>query len=374
MRFAPLDVDDLILSVQKPSRYVGGEFNAIQKSLNDASVTWALCFPDTYEVGMSNVGFRVLYHVLNQRPDVAAERTFMPWEDLAEKLKATRTPLWTLESRAPVRDFDVLGFTMQTELCYTTILSVLDLAQVPLFASERTERDPLVIAGGPCAYSPEPVAPFFDAVVVGEGEEVVHEIADVVTDWKQGGGSRRELLWRLSELAGVYVPAFFDVRYKADHTIDAIVPLKAGYEKITRRVIPDLNLVPQPERPILPFMQTVHDRLPLEIQRGCTRSCRFCQVGMLTRPTRQRDPHQVRALAEAGLANTGYEQVGFLSLSAGDYEAINPMLEDFFERFEADQIAISLPSLRTETMNDRLAAAIKRVRKTGFTMAPEAAS
>lgn len=374
MRYAPLDVDDLILSVQKPSRYVGGEYNAIHKSLPDASVTWALCFPDTYEVGMSNVGFRVLYHVLNQRPDVAAERTFMPWEDMAQAMKHKGLPLWTLESRAPVRDFDVLGFTMQTELCYTTILSVLDLARVPLFAKDRTERDPLVIAGGPCAYSPEPVAPFFDAFVIGEGEEVVHEIADVLTDWKAGKGSRRELLWRLSELPGVYVPSFFEFRYKADGTIDAIVPLKPGYEKITRRVIPDLNLVPQPERPILPFMQTVHDRLPLEIQRGCTRSCRFCQVGMLTRPTRQRDPHQVRALAEKGLENTGYEQVGFLSLSAGDYETINPMLEDFFERFEAEQIAISLPSLRTESMNDGLAEAIKRVRKTSFTMAPEAAS
>jgi len=374
MRFAPLEIDELILTVQKPSRYVGGEFNAIHKPLHECAVRWALCFPDTYEVGMSNLGFRVLYHVLNQRPDVAAERAFMPWEDLAAKMKSAAIPLWTLESRAPVRDFDVLGFTLQTELCYTTILSMLDLAGVPLLASERTERDPLVLGGGPCAYAPEPVAPFFDAFVVGEGEEVVHEIDDVVIDWKASGGSRRELLWRLSELPGVYVPALFDFRYSKDGTIDAIVPLKPGYEVVTRRVIPDLNLVPQPTRPILPFMQTIHDRLPLEIQRGCTRSCRFCQVGMLTRPTRQRDPHQVRALAEKGLENTGYEQVGFLSLSAGDYETINPMLEDFFERFEADQIAISLPSLRTESMNDRLTAAIKRVRKTGFTMAPEAAS
>jgi radical SAM family uncharacterized protein/radical SAM-linked protein len=374
MRYAPLAVDDLILSVQKPTRYVGGEFNAIHKSLPDASVTWALCFPDAYEVGMSNVGFRVLYHVLNQRPDVAAERTFMPWDDLEAKLRRQRVPLWTLESRAPVADFDILGFTLQTELCYATVLAVLDLAGLPLHSADRDHRHPLVIAGGPCAYSPEPISPFIDAFVVGEGEEVVHELADAVIDWKEGGGSRKELLWRLSEIPGVYVPALFEFRYRKDGPIDAIVPLKPGYEKITRRVVPDLNLVPQPTRPILPFMQTVHDRLPLEIQRGCTRSCRFCQVGMITRPTRQRDPHQVRALAESGLANTGYEQVGFLSLSAGDYEAINPMLEDFFERFEAEQIAISLPSLRTETMNDRLAAQIKRVRKTGFTMAPEAAS
>ena len=224
------------------------------------------------------------------------------------------------------------------------------------------------------AYSPEPVSPFVDAFVIGEGEEVVHEIAGAVLDWKQSGGSRRELLWRLTEIPGVYVPAFFDFRYSAAGPIEAIIPLKPGYEKITRRIVPDLNLVPHPDRPILPFMHTVHDRLPLEIQRGCTRSCRFCQVGMITRPTRQRDPAQVMRFAEQGLANTGYEQVGFLSLSAGDYQALNPMLEDFFARFEADQIAVGLPSLRTETMNDRLAAQIKRVRKTGFTMAPEAAS
>ena len=327
-----------------------------------------------YEVGMSNVGFRVLYHVLNQRPDVACERTFMPWEDMEALMRARQVPLWTLESRAPVREFDILGFTLQTELCYTTLLAVMDLAGIPVWQKDRTGRDPLVIAGGPCAYAPEPVAPFIDAFVVGEGEEVVHEIADVVIDWKAGHGSRKELLWRLSEIPGVYVPSLFDFRYGADRAIAEIIPLKPGYEKVVRRVVPDLNLVPQPERPILPTMQTIHDRLPLEIQRGCTRSCRFCQVGMLTRPTRQRDPHEVRRLAEVGLANTGYEQVGFLSLSAGDYQALNPMLEDFFERFEADKIAVSLPSLRTETMNDRLASQIRRVRKTGFTMAPEAAS
>jgi radical SAM family uncharacterized protein/radical SAM-linked protein len=374
MRFSPLAVDDLILSVQKPSRYAGGEFNSIVKSLPDAGVTWALCFPDAYEVGMSNVGFRVLYHALNERPDVAAERAFMPWHDMSAAMKQKGVPLFALESRAPVRDFDVLGFSLQFELCYPTVLAMLDLARVPLWAKDRTEKDPLVIAGGPGAYSPEPVAPFVDAFVIGEGEEVVHEISDAVQDWKASGGKRQELLWRLSEIPGVYVPAYFAFTYSAEGPISEIVPLKPGYEQVTRRIIPDLNLVPQALKPILPYMQTVHDRLPMEIQRGCTRSCRFCQVGMITRPTRQRDPAQVLKLAEAGLANTGYEQVGFLSLSAGDYQALNPMLEDFFERFEADQIAVGLPSLRTETMNDRLAAQVKRVRKTGFTMAPEAAS
>jgi radical SAM family uncharacterized protein/radical SAM-linked protein len=373
-RYLPVQVDDLILRAQKPSRYVGGEVNSVVKSLPDCRATWALCFPDTYEVGMSNVGFRVIYAALNQRPDVACERSFLPWPDLESLMRAERVPLWSLESRVPLSDFDIVGITMQFETCYPGVLALLDLAGIPLTSAERGQEHPLVLGGGPCAVNAEPMHAFFDALVVGEGEEVVHEITDAVKDWKDGGGSRRELLWRLSEIPGVYVPSYFDFRYAKDGTIDAIVPLKPGYEKIVRRIVPDLNLVPQPERPIVPFMQTIFDRLPLEIQRGCTRGCRFCQVGMLTRPTRQRDPNQVRELAEKGLANSGYEEVGFLSLSAGDYECLNPMLEDFFDRFAPERIAVSIPTLRTETMNARLTEQIKRVRKTGFTVAPEAAT
>jgi radical SAM family uncharacterized protein/radical SAM-linked protein len=367
-------LDRLILSAQKPSRYAGGEWNAVKKDLRKARVTWALAFPDTYEVGMSNVGFRLLYHALNERPDAACERVFMPWVDLEAALKAERLPLFSIESRAPLSVFDVVGFTLQFELCYTTVLAMLDLAGIPLFARDRRREDPLVLGGGPCAYNPEPVADFFDAFVVGEGEEAVHEISDVVADWKKSGAPRQDLLWHLAEVPGVYVPSLFEFHYGDDRKIRAIEPLKPGYESIVRRVIPDLNLVPQAERPIVPFLQTVHDRLPLEIQRGCTRGCRFCQVGMITRPTRQRDPNQVRRIAERGLATTGYEEVGFLSLSAGDYSCINGVLEDFFDEFGAENVAISLPSLRTETMNARLAEQIARVRKSGFTVAPEAGS
>src|SRR5467141_1277113 len=367
-------LDRLILSAQKPSRYAGGELNAVRKDLAQAGVKWALAFPDTYEVGMSNVGFRLLYHALNERPDIACERVFRPWPDMEVALKAERQPLFSIESRAPLRDFDIVGFTLQFELCYPTVLAMLVLGGIELHARDRKRDDPLILGGGPCTYNPEPVADFFDAFVIGEGEEVVHEISDAVAWWKGSGAPREDLLWLLAEIPGVYVPSLFRVHYAPDGTLAALQALKPGYESIVRRVIPDLNLVPQAEKPIVPFMQTVHDRLPLEIQRGCTRGCRFCQVGMITRPTRQRDPNQVRRIAEQGLENTGYEEVGFLSLSAGDYSCIDGVLEDFFDEFGPENVGISLPSLRTETMSERLAGQIKRVRKSGFTVAPEAAA
>ncbi len=367
-------LDRLILGAQKPSRYAGGELNAVRKDLAAARVKWALAFPDTYEVGMSNVGFRLLYHALNERPDVACERVFMPWSDMEEALKAERQLLFSIESRAPLRGFDVVGFTLQFELCYTTVLAMLELGGIALHAGDRGRDEPLILGGGPCTYNPEPVADFFDAFVIGEGEEVVHEISDAVASWKASRAPRRDLLWLLAEIPGVYVPSLFRVHYNPDRTIARYEPLKPGYESVVRRVIPDLNLVPQAQEPIVPFMQAVHDRLPLEIQRGCTRGCRFCQVGMITRPTRQRDPNEVRRIAEKGLESTGYEEVGFLSLSAGDYSCIDGVLEDFFDEFGPENVGISLPSLRTETMSPRLAAQIKRVRKSGFTVAPEAAT
>ncbi len=367
-------LDRLILGAQKPSRYAGGELNAVRKRLDQVALKWGLAFPDTYEVGMSNVGFRLLYHALNEREGVACERFFMPWPDMESALRAERLPLFSIESRAPAAAFDVLGFTLQFELCYTTVLAMLDLCGIALHSKDRKRDDPLVLGGGPCTYNPEPVADFFDAFVIGEGEEVVHEISDAVAGWKDSGAPRDHLLWLLAEIPGVYVPSLFRVHYAPDRTIARYEALKPGYESIVRRVIPDLNLVPQAEKPIVPFMQTVHDRLPLEIQRGCTRGCRFCQVGMITRPTRQRDPNQVRRIAEQGLEVTGYEEVGFLSLSAGDYSCIDGVLEDFFDELGPENIGISLPSLRTETMSPRLAAQIKRVRKSGFTVAPEAAT
>ena len=372
-------LDELVLAAQKPSRYVGSELGAVVKDLSAARVRVALAFPDTYEVGMSNLGFRLLYHLLNDRPEIACERVFLPWPDMEGMLRERGLPLFTLESRAPVRVFDLLGVTLQFELAYTSALALLDLSGIPLLARERGDQDPLVVGGGPCAYNPEPVADFFDCFAVGEGEEVALEIADAVAQsgFRRGGASRREVLERLARIPGVYVPAFFAPRYDpVTRTLSAVEPLLPGHETVSRRVMPDLNALPTTAytRPLVPFMQTVHDRLPIEIQRGCTRGCRFCQVGMITRPTRQRDPRQVLALAETGLAASGYEEVGLLSLSSGDYAPLNGLLDDFLARWEGERIGMSLPSLRTETMSDGLARKIARIRKTGFTLAPEAAT
>ena len=365
------------MRAQKPSRYVGCELGAVKKDLAAAGLTFALAFPDVYEVGMSNLGFRLLYHALNDREDVACERVFLPWPDMEGMLKERGEPLFTLESRAPVAAFDVLGVTLQFELCYTSVLALLDLARLPLLARERTLDHPLVLGGGPCAMNPEPVAEFFDAFAVGEGEEVVHEICQAVARVKGAGGTREELLRALAGVEGVYVPSLFAPRYeKGTRLLAALEPLEPGYERVTRRVMPDLDRLSTSayERPLVPFMQTVHDRLPIEIQRGCTRGCRFCQVGMITRPTRQRHPREVLRIAETGLAASGYEEVGLLSLSSGDYACLNPLLDDFLDRWEGERIAMSLPSLRTETMSAELAEKVGRIRKTGFTLAPEAAT
>jgi radical SAM family uncharacterized protein/radical SAM-linked protein len=367
-----VELKDYLPLVRKPSRYTGGEINAVRKDRTTTRLTIALAFPDTYEIGISHLGLQILYQILNGDHRIACERVYAPWTDMEALMREKGFPLATLESATPLTECDVIGFSLQYELGYTNVLAMLDLGGVPLRAVERREADPLVIGGGPCAFNPEPVADFFDAFLVGDGEEAVIEMAEVVMEAKEGNVSRRELLRRLARVEGLYIPSLFEITYNDDGTVKCITPLEEGYERVKRRVVADLNKVPPTTRPVVPFMQAVHDRLGIEIARGCTRGCRFCQAGMITRPGRERDPDEVIRLIEESLRNTGYDEVSLLSLSTGDYSCIEPLLIGLVQRVAERRIAVSFPSMRVGTVTPRMAEEIRKVRKTGFTLAPEA--
>jgi len=360
MNYEKADVtpwEDILPFVEKPGRYLGGEVHALRRDRNTCRLSFVLAFPDTYEVGMSHLGIQILYAILNSRPDIAAERVFAPWPDMEAKMRAEGIPLCSLESRTPLSSFDIVGFSLQYELSFTNVLNMLDLGGIPLRARDRGEASPLVIAGGPCAFNPAPVAPFFDALVIGEGEDVVMEIARAVMEAKEGKRSRKDMLSRLSAVEGIYVPAFLP---------------RDG--KIRKRAVPDLNNWTEPASPIIPVIKTVHDRVNLEIARGCTRGCRFCQAGMVWRPVRERRPEVLDAMAEKMLRATGCDEISLLSLSTGDYSRIEDLLGGLMNRYQASRVAVGLPSLRVETLTPRLIEEIQRVRKTSFTLAPEAGS
>jgi len=367
-------MDDLVYTIQKPSRYLGDEVNLPRKDWAGSKVRFALAFPDVYEVGMSHLGILLLYHILNQQEWVGAERVFAPWPDMEARLRTSGAPLVSLESATPLNHFDVVGFSLQYELSYTNVLTMLELGGIPLHSSSRLENLPLVIGGGPNVFNPEPLAPFFDAFVLGDGEEVVVEIAEIVEEWKTQGGDRLELLQKLSELEGLYVPQFFEPVYHSKDRIVEIRPRFADKPRVRKRIMPSLAQNRLPANPLIPCTRIIHDRLSLELARGCTRGCRFCQAGFIYRPVRERTPSEILEAAEQGLLSTGHEELSLLALSVGDYGNIPALLQNLMRYHRYGQVAISLPSLRVGTLDEAMIRAIKQVRKTGFTLAPEAGS
>ena len=359
--------------VQRPSRYLGREVNAIFKDPRAVSLRAVLVFPDLYEVGMSHLGLGILYDVLNHREDIWAERAYAPAPDLEAELRRRGQPLTSLESGTPLKDFPLVGVSLQYELSYTNVLNILELGGIPLLAEERGPMDPVVVGGGPAAMNPEPVAPFFDALVLGDGEEAVLEVADVVRDWQAARGTRRELWQALSEVEGVYVPGLFDMAFDPEGRLQEIRPL-GPRNQVSRRVLADLESVPLSPRVLVPTCQIVHDRLNVEISRGCTRGCRYCQAGILYRPVRERRPENILAWVDRALAATGFEEISLLTLSAGDYQALPWLLSHLMDRLEPQKVAMSLPSLRADTLTPELVDQITRVRRTGLTIAPEAGS
>src|SRR5690349_19345828 len=370
----------LLPLVSKPIQYVGGELGMTVKPWESATVRWVLMYPDAYEVGLPNQGVQILYEVLNEQPDVLAERTYAVWPDLEALMKANGVPQFTVDAHRPVRAFDVLGISFATELGYTNMLSALDLAGIPLESRDRGDNDPIVLAGGHASFNPEPIADFIDAAVLGDGEEAVLAITDIVGDWKREGrpGGRDELLLRLARTGGVYVPAFYDVSYLADGRIQRVAP-RTGLHgvpwRVSKHTVMDLDAWPYPKQPLVPLAESVHARMSVEIFRGCTRGCRFCQAGMITRPVRERSITGIGEMVERGLAATGFEEVGLLSLSSADHSEIADIAKGLADRYDGTQTGLSLPSTRVDAFNIDLANELTRNgRRSGLTFAPEGGS
>ena len=368
---------DMLSSVQKPARYTGGEFNSIIKIPETTEVTIALAFPDVYEVGMSYLGFKILYHLLNKEPYVAAERVYAPWVDMEAKMRERGLVLRTLETDTKLVECDFIGFTLQYELSYTNILNMLELGGVHQLFSERTEKEPFVIVGGPCVFNPEPLADFIDFAIIGDGEEIMVELMRTYRQWKQNGrpGGRQGFLHEAVKLQGIYVPSFYEVKYNEDGTVGAVTPVDpAAPAKVYKRAVADMNSIDYPTAPIVPFGEIIHDRIMLEVFRGCSRGCRFCHAGMVYRPVRERKPEVLMELSRKLVTNTGYNEISLVSLSSADYSHLPELTHQMIGEFKKDRVSVSLPSLRIDAFCVAIAKEVNAVRKSGLTFAPEAGS
>ena len=367
--------DEILLKISQPARYIGGEVNMVKKDPSKVAVRFAMCFPDVYEIGMSHLGIQILYDMFNRRDDVYCERVYSPWMDLDPIMREQKIPLFAVESQDPIKNFDFLGITIQYEMCYTNILQVLELSQIPLHAEERTEEDPIVIGGGPCTYNPEPIAPFFDLFYMGEGEVVYFDLIDRYKEIKARGGSRKEFLEQAAQIPGIYVPGFYDVTYKEDGTIEAMIPNNPhAPQTVSKQLVMDMSDTWYPEKPVVPYLRATQDRVVLEIMRGCIRGCRFCQAGMVYRPVRERSLEELKRLARTMLKSTGHEEISLSSLSSSDYTKLEGIVNFLIDEFDGKGVNVSLPSLRIDAFSLDVMSKVQDVKKSSLTFAPEAGS